>query len=257
MSLFEALKSILILALFIYAGPFFIQTIKKQYIPLLEPRTHIGVIPIREDLHDSLSVTEQLLTLFKDPSIKGIVIKIDCFDTAAGSSQTIFHDIRQLKKEYPKIIIALIENRCLAGAYLVASACDYIIAPDSALIGNIGLSCNEWALQPMSPEKDNKDTIVESIETDSYQQFTKQIALSRKLSLTTIANWADGKIFTGTQALSLGLINEVGSMYTVIKIIKEKALIEGEIEWVEQNNDWSLFQFYFNIFFSNQDTISQ
>jgi protease-4 len=250
MTLFETLKSAFILAVFLYIAPPFIEAIKKQYIPLLEPRTHIGVLHIVEQLHSSLPLIEQLHNLFKDPSIKGIVIKIDCADTAAGSSQTIFHDIRQLKKEYPKPTIALIENRCLAGAYLVASACDYIIAPESAIIGNIGQTFCASSLKKTTEEKESNS---ETIENESYQQLTKQIALSRKLSLTTINNWADGKIFTGTQALALGLINEIGSLCTVIKIIKEKALIEGEIEWIEQSTQ----QPSFNIFFSNEHTMPQ
>lgn len=230
MTLFESLKSIIIIALSLYAAPFFIENIKKQYLPILEPRTHIGVLHITEHFYNSLTFTKELHAFFKDPLIKAIIIKIDCADSAAGTSQTIFHDIRQLKKEYPKPIIALVENVCVSGAYLVASACDYIIAPESTIIGNIGTSFNAWAIQKINAEKNNT---LQNIENESYQHVTKHIALSRKLSLTTTSNWADGKCFTGTQALSLGLINEIGSMCTVIKIIKEKALIEGEIEWIE------------------------
>jgi protease-4 len=192
---------------------------------------------------------EQLHTLLKDPLIKGIVIKIDCSDTAAGTSQTIFHEIRQLKKEYPKPIIALVENICVSGAYLIASACDYIIAPESAIIGDIGPSFNAWSLQKYNNEE--KSNFIKNIETESYQQLTKQIALGRKLSLTTTANWADGKLFSGTQALALGLINEIGSMYTVTKIIKEKALIEDEIEWIDCAHKSSSL----NIFFGNERAI--
>jgi len=232
MTLFESIKTILILVVFMYAAPFLIDGIKKQYMPLLEPRTNIGVLCITQHLHNSFCLTEQIHSFFKNPLIKAIVIKIDCADAAPASSQTIFHDIRQLKKEYPKPIIALVENMCLSGAYLIASACDYIIAPESALIGNIGHSFSAWPLQQIDPEKKNH---FESIENETYQQLTKHVALSRKLSLTTTANWADGKFFTGTQALALGLINEIGSMCTVIKIIKEKSLTDGEIEWIDLN----------------------
>ena len=82
-----------------------------------------------------------------------------------------------------------------------------------------------------------KNDHLQAIETEPYQQLTKQIALGRKLSLTTTANWAEGKIFTGTQALALGLINELGSSATVTRVIKEKALIESEIEWIEDQKD--------------------
>ena len=233
MTLFESIKSIIIITLFLCCAPFLVESIKRQYIFLLEPRTTIAIIPLQQALHNSSYIVEQLHTFFKDPLIKGILVKIDCSDTGAGTSQTIFHDLRQLKKEYPKPIIALVENSCVSGAYLIASACDYIIAPESAIIGNIGTSFNTSSLEQINAEKNDA---FQNLEIESYQQLVKQVALGRKLSLTTTANWAEGKIFTGTQALALGLINEIGSLCTVIKIIKEKALIENEIEWVNPTN---------------------
>jgi len=248
MTLLNLLKTLFLLTIILYIAPFCIENIRKQYIHLLEPQTPVGVISINEPFHNAYIPTKELHAFFKDPNIKGIVIKINCAETSSGTSQSIFHDIRCLKKQYPKPIIALVENICLSGAYLVASACDSIIAPESALIGNIGQSFNAHTIQHVNTENSS-----ENLEHESYQQLTKQIALSRKLSLTTTANWADGKIFTGTQALALGLINEIGSLCTVIKIIKEKALIEGEIEWIEHdhNNKHQL-----HIFFGNERTIT-
>jgi protease-4 len=230
MTLFELVKTILVVTIFLCAAPLLIDNIKTQYIPLLEPRTHIAVVHLPSKFHHSSALNKQFNTFFKDPIIKAILLKIDCEDAAAGTSQIIFHEIRHLKKEYPKPIIALVENTCISGAYLVASACDYIISPESALIGDIGPSFNTYALHKTHHEKSEN---MDQLEIESYQQLTKHIALGRKLSLTTIANWAEGKIFTGTQALALGLINEIGSMSTAIKILKEKALIENEIEWIE------------------------
>jgi protease-4 len=249
MTLLNSLKTIIILAIILYAAPFLIENIKMQYLSLLEPRTQIGIVYITKPLYSAHSLTHQLHSFFKNSSIKGIVIKIDCIEAASGTSQTIFHDIRQLKKEYPKPIIALIENMCLTGTYLVASACDYIIAPESAIIGGIGQSFNSWSIKKIDKEADNS---LNTMENESYQQLIKQIATTRKLSLTTIHNWADGKIFTGSQAITVGLVNEIGSLCTVIKTIKEKALIEGDIEWIEHHEKTP----FLNIFFSNERTIT-
>jgi protease IV len=229
MTLFELIKSIIITILFLCIAPDLMQILKKHYMPLLEPKTNIGTITIADSMHNSDHTLEQLHTFFKDQHIKGIIIKLNCTHIPAGTSQTLFHDMRYLKKEYPKPLIALVENTCIAGAYLIASSCDYIIAPESALIGGIGTSFNTECLEKIDKEK---YTNLENIITDSYQQLTKQIAQNRKLSLTTTSNWAEGKIFTATQALAVGLINEIGSMYSVIKIMKEKALIENDIEWI-------------------------
>lgn len=231
MTLLDFIKSTVIITIFLCIAPFLIEKIKKQYIPLLEPKANIAIVHITEKLDNSCCILEQLHTFFKDSHIKGMIIKIDCAESAAGTSQIIFRDIRQLKKEYPKPIIVLIENICASGSYLIASACDYIIAPESAIIGNIGTSFNKLALQKINAEKNNS---IENIENDSYQQLIKQVASSRKLSLTTTANWAEGKLFTAIQGLALGLINEIGSMCTAEKVIKEKALIEGDIELISK-----------------------
>ena len=227
MTLFDCLKTILFLTILMYTAPMIIEGIKTQYTPLLELEHTLALSIYNETLSCSYRHTAELHTFFKNPYIKGIVIKMDCSGGAAGTSQTIFHEIRHLKKEFPKPIVALVENNCVAGGYLIASACDYIIAPESAIIGNIGTDF-------IKTEHIKEDQAsLKALHEDAYQQLTKQIAAARKLSLTTTANWAEGKIFTGHQAVSLGLINEIGSMCTVIKIIKEKALIEGEIEWIE------------------------
>jgi ClpP class serine protease len=248
MTLLNLLRSLLLLTIILYIAPFFMDGIKQQYINLLEPQTPIGVISITKPLQSDCYPIKDLHSFFKDPSIKGIVIKINCAEISSGTSQSIFHDIRCLKKQYPKPIIALVENMCLSGTYLIASACDCIVAPESALIGNIGQTFSSHNIQQAMPENN-----APNLEQESYQQLIKQIALSRKLSLTTVANWADGKIFTGTQAIALGLINEIGSLCTVIKIIKEKALIEGEIKWIEHNHNK---QHQLNIFFSNESTVA-
>jgi len=248
MTLLNTLKTITFLSIILYAAPFLIENIKKQYVPLLEPQTKIGILTIKESINEANLFINQLHSFFKNSLIKGIIIKIDATASAPGSSQTIFHDIRQLKKEYPKPIIALIENKCLAGSYLIASACDYIIAPESAITGNIGPSFIDWSTQEISQDLNNS---FDNIKHETYQQLIKQIAMSRKLSLTTTHSWANGKIFTATQAITLGLINEIGSLCTAIKTIKEKALIEGEIEWIEPCKNTATL----NVFFSNDRTI--
>lgn len=233
MTLLNTLKSIIFLSIILYCAPFLVENIKNHYVFLLEPPTYIGVISLIEPIHSAHCLVGELHSFFQNPIIKGIVIKIDCREIAPGTSQTIFHDIRQLKKEYPKPIICLIENTCLSGAYLIASSCDCIIAPESAIIGSIGQSFIDWSTQKI-PEATN--SFFDDIKNDVYQQLTKQIALSRKLSLSTINNWANEKIFTATQAMTLGLINEIGSLCSVIKIIKEKVLIEGDIEWIQKKH---------------------
>ena len=233
MILFNFLKNIFLILLFICFTPIIIKEVTLQYSPFFEPHTPIGIITINGIIHDSSNYTDQLNSFFKNPAIKGIIIKINSIDSFAASSQTIFHEIQQLKQHYPKPIIALVENACLSGSYLIASACDSIIAPQSALIGGIGLNVSNLQLKNI---KTIQESSVSAIQNDIYQQFIHQIAAARKLSLATVHLWAEGMIYTGNKAVSLGLINKTGSTHTAIEILKEKALIDGEIEWVGAPN---------------------
>lgn len=231
MTLNELLKNIILLLVCAYIAPFLLEGIKEHYINLLEPRTSIGMVTIKGAISDSSPYIKQFHSLFKNPYIKGIVISVDCYDCTAGTSEAIFYELQELKKEFPKPLITLIENECLSGAYLIASTSDYIIAPEISLVGAIGSYTTPPHIQELCNAND-------ATRIEIYQQTTKHIATARKLSLATVSNWADGKIFTGKQALKLGLINFTGSMHTVVTLLKEKALIDGEIEWINtQNHD--------------------
>ncbi len=239
-------------------APFFIEGIKKQYGQYLEPKTKVGVIEISGIIYSSDGYHKILQNYFKDKEIKAILVKIECPGGAAGSAQAIFNEIQQLKKEYPKPIISLVENVCASGGYYVACATDQIITPGTAIIGSIGTSfpylfklkelCDYLKIHVESAKAGSyKDmtnpfvdatpqdrVLLQALLDDSYQQFTQDVAAARKLSIATLGTWADGKIFTGRQALELGLIDIVGSAHTAIALIKEKAFIEGEIEWIHK-----------------------
>ena len=170
----------------------------------------------------------------------------------------------ELKNEYPKPIITLVENICASGGYWIACATDHIIAPSTALIGSVGITIpylfqlpellNEHkvgyvslkagayktATDPFTTMSEDEKAMLQDSLNDSYEQFTTSVANSRKLNLTNVTQWADGRIFNGNQARKLGLIDENGSLQNAIRILKEKALIEGEIDWVHPPRNTSL-----------------
>ena len=261
MTFFDALKNIFLLLVFLQLAPALVHGIKKQYLHYLEPRTQVAVVTFNSFINDANCYIKQLNTYFKDESIKAILFKVDCPGSTSGSGQSIYNEIMALKKEYPKPIITLTENVCASGAYWIACASDYIIAPGCALIGSIGVTLpfnfklNEFleqyhikykqlkagayknALDPFAQTTPEEYALLQSTLDDTYQQFVQAVAASRKLSATNANVWADGKIFTGQQALKVGLIDELGSMHTAVRALKEKALIEGEIEWVKESPD--------------------
>lgn len=254
----DILKNIFIALILLQIAPPIIKGFIKNYTSLLEPQTQVAYLPIKGVLYDSTHYVHYLRKYFKDNDIKAILLRVECAGSAAATGEIIAHEIETLKKEFPKPIITLCENICTSGAYYIASSTDYIIAAPSTFVGSVGATIpyqfrfdklmKQWHIEykeiSSGEYKNSTDPFVETtpeqlamlqgLSDDSYHNFIEHVAKQRhKLSKEKAKEWANGKIFTGNQALKLGLIDQVGSQSDAIAKIKELAIIVGEIEWVK------------------------
>lgn len=276
MRFYDYLKNIFLVLILLQIAPPLIQGIRDQYKDLLEPKTKVGVIQLRGVLYEAAPYVNGLQKLFKDTDIKAILLKVECPGGASGTGETIFNEIQALKQEYPKPVIVLVENVSASAAYWISCAGDHIIAPSTSLIGSIGayfpylFQLNNFiegyniqykaikagtyktAGDPFVGMTPAEQAYLQQVIDNTYVQFTKSVAQCRKLSLAKTNEWADGKIFTGAQAKELGLIDEIGSLHHATAVIKAKAAIEGEIEWVHYKKDQG---FLARMFSSNDDSM--
>ncbi|MBA3954279.1 signal peptide peptidase SppA [Candidatus Dependentiae bacterium] len=270
---FGSLSNIFFFLLFLQVAPSLFKDLHKKYSGLLEPKSKVGLIHIKDNLTSSGAYTRNLRKCFEDKDIKAILIKMECPGGYAGTAQSVFNEIKTLKAQYPKPIITLVENIAASGGYYIASATDYIIAPASAFIGSIGAyvafpqvkqfiekynikydiiksgayKASGSPFLDLTPEQRKQ---LQSLTDSSYNQFTKDVQNSRPGLSSDSKLWADGKIFTGDQALSLKLIDELGSFSNAVSKLKKLATIEKEIEWVKPAKSSN---FITNLFSSDSD----
>lgn len=190
-----------------------------------------------------------------DDKIKIILIKINSPGGYAASSELIANEIALAREKKP--VIAFVENLCASGAYWIASACNKIICPETALVGSIGVISSSYNLRSLAERFDVKPTILragkykavghpfapqiepweikyrEGIAMEIYKIFYQAVAKNRKLSVNDLANWADGKIFTGKKAFELGLVDQIGGMNEVETTIRELAGADGKIMFIK------------------------
>lgn len=228
------LGSILLLLILLNIGPELIQNIKEQYHRMSEPKTKIGRLKLVDITSDTSFYQQQLERFFTHEAIKAILLEIDSQGGPAGSSQILFNEIMHLKTQYKKPIVALIYNACTGSAYQIAIAADYIIAPPSAVIGNIG----SYLEQLKQEKRFDHITLTQECIDDCAKQFIQDVAYRRGLSLNETTQWGHNHLFTGNQALNMHLIDAVGSEYTARQKIKELALIERDIEFVRPSHSW-------------------
>jgi protease-4 len=256
--LYDHLKTIFFALIIIQIAPPIIRNIIHQYGAIIEPQTKVACINVKGILYDSTYYRKHLKKYFEDASIKAILLKIESAGSAAGTAEAIAQEISFLKKEYPKPIIALSENLCCSGAYYIASATDWIICAPSTIVGSIGSSIpyqfkiNEaleklnikytnitsgaykGSTDPFTAGTPEQTAMLQSVSDASYATFAHHVATHRKkLVLEEKNTWANGKIFSGTQAQTMLLIDELGSQSVAEKKIRELAIIEGKIQWVQ------------------------
>lgn len=254
----DYLKNIFWVILILQFAPVAFRTIYKQWSDHVDPKNKVGYIILNHMICSSTLLTKQLTQFFKDPEIKAILIKIDSGGGAAGSTQAICDEIIKLKQKYPKPIVSYIENVGASGAYEIAAMTDHIVSTGSAIVGSIGakiptqLNIKEFlqnykiqtheiassnyknAGDPLTDFTPEQKAMLQKIVDDGAEQFAQNIASHRHLDLSQKAQWAEGKVFTGAQGLSLKLIDQIGNQTTAIDYIKSQILhADREVELVK------------------------
>jgi len=246
-------KAIFLIFICIQIIPKIASSIQKEWLYNLEVHNKIGYVLIDKNITNASFYRESIINSFKDPSIKAILLKIECNDGAAGSCQALAFDIENIKKQYPKPIIAYIENICTAGGYQIAAATDHIVSTGSAIIGGIGskvvapckaqeilkeqnITCeeiNSGSCKSINSLTDEQRITLQQLSDNIYQQFAKEIASKRHLQLNKIDQWGCSKLFTGQQAYDLKLVDSIGSRTTAINLIKKNIIpSDRKIEWI-------------------------
>jgi protease IV len=266
MAFSNILRNIFWVLILLQFAPPLLKSIKHSYSDMMKAKTKVGIITIKNTINDSTTYAGQLKKFFEDTEIKAILIKFDCPGGSAGASQALFNEIKELKKQYLKPVISWVQSVCASGGYYIATASDHIIATPAAIVGSVGVYLPHPQLKEFIEQFKLKYSVIsagkfktagdpflattpeqekhlkETVE-NTYHQFVNDVAAQRpKLTIATSATWADGKIFTGQQALKLGLIDELGSQITAERCIKKKAQIGGEIQWVRPTCKSSLLK---------------
>jgi len=263
-------KNILLVLLILQFTPVIFKAVKSQYSDLFEEKTRIGVITVKGFIGSASQTVKDIKTIFEDTRLKAIVLKVDSQGGSSAAAQAIFQELLYFKKQYPeKYVVTVVEQIAASGGYYIAVAGDYIITTPSALIGSVGVFISHPSFKglierlnisyeitktgtykgagdpflSMSPEQKAQ---FQELTNDTYRQFVRDVIKQRPQLPADSKLWAEGKIFTGEQALALKMIDAVGSPSEVENILRTKAHVVGKIEWVKPAKRRSFFTTLFH-----------
>lgn len=172
------------------------------------------------------------LKIVEERKFPALLLRIDSPGGTVGDSQEIYSALKRLGEKVK--IIASFGNISASGGVYIGMGAHHIMANPGTITGSIGVILRgnniERLLEKIGvsfkviksgPYKDilafdreltdpEKSILQELIDT-SYQQFVETVASSRNLAVETVKNFADGRIFTGQQALELGIVDRLGT----------------------------------------------
>jgi len=201
----------------------------------------IGVVKIEGLIVDSERIVRQLDRFHRRKDIDAILVRINSPGGTVAASQEIYGKLRRLRDEGAQPVIASLGAVAASGGYYVAVAADTIMASPGTTTGSIGVILDypvaaelmdKLGLQveviksgslkdagsPFRPPTDSDRRSFQRVIDDLHAQFTEVIAAERDLSLEQVRELATGEVFTGRQALELGLVDILGGFEDAITL---------------------------------------
>jgi protease-4 len=210
----------------------------------------VGLIEISGVISDSTFVVNSLERFAENPDIKAVLLRVDSPGGAIGPSQEIFSQVQKTASKKP--VIASFGSMAASGGYYASAPATGIMANPGTITGSIGVILSytnieglfdKVGLKPIviksgrfkdmgSPFRDITETereLFEEAVMDLYRQFVGDVALGRQMDIAAVEKLADGRIFTGSQALELGLVDKIGNLRDALEWAAELGGIQGPI----------------------------
>ncbi len=219
----------------------------KKYTAVVELN---GIIAPGSDA-SAENVILGLQAAFKEKSTQGVILRINSPGGSPVQAQTIYDEMRRLRKKYPDIpLYAVVEDICASGGYFVAAAADRIYVGKASIVGSIGVLMNGFGftglmdklgverrlitagenkgmLDPFSPLREKDKDYINVLMKDIHHQFISAVREGRGKRLKETPDMFSGLIWTGEKSVELGLADGYGSLDSVARdIIKAEDIVD-------------------------------
>lgn len=211
-----------------------------------------GFDPVNGAVVGSDSLVKYIREARADRSIRAIVLRVDSPGGSSTASDVIWREL-SISRENTRPLIVSMSDLAASGGYYIALAGDAIVAQPGTLTGSIGVYTGKFVTagsldklganiesisrgkhaEIYSPDRrftpDERIKIQESMQS-VYDQFVERTAAARHMPPEKVDEVAQGRVWTGEQARQLGLVDELGGLYTAIDLAKQRARIPADEE---------------------------
>jgi len=248
-----------IVVLFIGTVWIFMATLGEEGLPTGGPK--VAVVEIEGIIVDGAAAVRELREHADNPSIKAVVLRVNSPGGVVAPTQEIFAAIQRARKA-GKPVVASLGAVAASGGYYVAVAADRIYANPGTLTGSIGVVMQLANLEgllkkvgvdyvvvkagaykdvgnfarTMSPEERK---MLQALLDDVYSQFVEAVSEGRGLEKKDVLAFAEGRIYSGQQALALKMVDELGGFEEAVEAAGKLANISGRPKLVYPRKKFS------------------
>ncbi|MBP2235855.1 protease-4 [Sinorhizobium kostiense] len=220
-------------------------------------RDHIARITVSGIIQDDRELVERLETIAASTSAKALIVTISSPGGTTYGGEVVYRAIRKVAANKP--VVADVRTLAASAGYMIALAGDRIVAGETSITGSIGVifqypqikdlmekigvsleSIKSRPLKaepsPFHPPSEEARAMIQAMINDSYDWFVDLVAERRKLPRPQALALADGRIFTGRQALASRLVDEIGGDDEIRAFLAERKVPKGlpVIDWKAQ-----------------------
>jgi protease-4 len=191
---------------------------------------------------------ERLDAAADDKHVRAVVLRINSPGGAVTASDIMYKEIVKFRRDTGKPVIACMMDVAASGAYYLAMGCDRVYAHPTSVTGSIGVIMNLYNAaglfakigvtsnpiksgpnkdigNPARPMTEEERRLLQGIVNGFYEQFVHVVATGRNMTEEQVRPLADGRVYTGTDAKKLGLVDEVGYLEDAIQAAFDMACI--------------------------------
>jgi protease IV len=232
-----------------YANAKSLKDVKKDKIAIIYAEGNIMGGNSSTGTIGSETLTEEIRKARMDEKVKAIVLRVNSPGGSALASDVIWREIVLAKKEKP--VIVSMGNLAASGGYYISCAADTIVADENTITGSIGVfgvlynfknminnklgitidtvKIGKYSdlLSPFRPMTEGERAFMQSFVEETYDTFITRVSEGRGITKAQVDSIGQGRVWTGKDALKLGLVDVIGGLETAIEIAAKKANLEN------------------------------
>ena len=216
----------------------------------------VALVRVEGPIIEAKTVVEEIKGYVKDSSVRAIVLRVDSPGGGVVPSQEIYNEVK--KARAVKKVVVSMGSVAASGGYYISAPADRIVANPGTITGSIGVIMvvpnlkgllekvgiktevvksgkNKDLASVFRGIGDEERQIIQGVMDDVHEQFIAAVAEGRRMEMDKTRKISDGRIFSGRQAIGVGLVDEIGDLDDAVKVAGKLAGIDGEPQGVTKS----------------------